>query len=54
MKSALNAIDVFTYAHEDAKIMIQNGWFEEPLQMEEQCSSINKTRQPEKPPGGFP
>ena len=27
--------DIFEYAHEGAKIMIKNGWMEEPPQMEE-------------------
>ncbi|WP_223701780.1 DUF3231 family protein [Sutcliffiella deserti] len=34
--------DIFEYAHKGAKIMIQNGWMEEPPQMEERKKIIKK------------
>ncbi|WP_332693400.1 DUF3231 family protein [Halalkalibacter lacteus] len=34
--------DTFEYAHKGAKIMINNGWMEEPPQMEERKQLINK------------
>ncbi|UQD51014.1 hypothetical protein C0971_02460 [Bacillus methanolicus] len=34
--------DIFEYAHEGAKIMIKNGWMEEPPQMEERKAIINE------------
>ncbi|MBM7571913.1 DUF3231 family protein [Aquibacillus albus] len=34
--------DIFEYAHEGAKIMIKNGWMEEPPQMEERQQIIKK------------
>ncbi|MFC0469005.1 DUF3231 family protein [Halalkalibacter kiskunsagensis] len=34
--------DTFEYAHKGAKIMIKNGWMEEPPQMEERKQIINK------------
>jgi hypothetical protein len=34
--------DTFEYAHKGAKIMINNGWMEEPPQMEERKQIINK------------
>jgi hypothetical protein len=34
--------DIFEYAHEGAKIMINNGWMEEPPQMVERKEIINK------------
>lgn len=34
--------DIFEYAHKGAKIMIKNGWMEEPPQMEERKQIINK------------
>jgi hypothetical protein len=35
MKTALLAKDIYFYSHEGIKIMIKNGWFEEPPQMED-------------------
>ncbi|WP_258309419.1 DUF3231 family protein [Cytobacillus oceanisediminis] len=32
--------DIFEYAHRGAQIMIQNGWMEEPPQMEERGTQI--------------
>ncbi|MET3697511.1 uncharacterized protein DUF3231 [Bacillus oleivorans] len=34
--------DIFEYAHKGAKIMIKNGWMEEPPQMEERTQIIKK------------
>lgn len=34
--------DIFEYAHDGAKIMIKNGWMEEPPQMEERKQLIKK------------
>lgn len=34
--------DIFEYAHKGAKIMIKNGWMEEPPQMEERQQILNK------------
>lgn len=42
--SAKNAIfikDIFEYAHNGAKIMIKNGWMEEPPQMEDRKQKMN-------------
>jgi hypothetical protein len=33
--------DIFEYAHKGAKIMIKNGWMEEPPQMEERNQMLN-------------
>lgn len=41
-KIAMMMKDVFEYAHKGAKIMIRNGWMEEPPQMEERKQIINK------------
>ncbi|MEH7413667.1 DUF3231 family protein [Neobacillus drentensis] len=35
--------DTFEYAHKGAKIMIQNGWMEEPPQMVERGQKIKKS-----------
>ncbi|MDR4889803.1 DUF3231 family protein [Fredinandcohnia sp. QZ13] len=35
--------DIFEYAHKGAKIMIKNGWMEEPPQMEERGKLIKKS-----------
>jgi hypothetical protein len=34
MKTALIGKDIYVYANEGIKIMIKNGWMEEPPQME--------------------
>jgi hypothetical protein len=34
--------DIFEYSHKGAKIMIKNGWMEEPPQMEERKQIIKK------------
>ncbi|KAF0821551.1 DUF3231 family protein [Cytobacillus firmus] len=39
-KAAIFTKDIFEYAHRGAKIMIQNGWMEEPPQMEERRNLI--------------
>ncbi|WP_100407849.1 DUF3231 family protein [Bacillus solitudinis] len=41
-KMAIFMKDTFEYAHKGAKIMINNGWMEEPPQMEERKQLINK------------
>ncbi|MBP3951114.1 DUF3231 family protein [Bacillus suaedae] len=41
-KMAIFMKDIFEYAHKGAKIMINNGWMEEPPQMEERKQIINK------------
>lgn len=43
MKQALIAKDVYFYANEGIKIMIKNGWMEEPPQMEDRSNIIKKT-----------
>lgn len=42
MKTALIAKDIYFYADEGIKIMIKNGWFEEPPQMEDRAQIIKK------------
>ncbi|MBT2690184.1 DUF3231 family protein [Bacillus sp. ISL-47] len=39
-KAGIFSKDIFEYAHRGAKIMIQNGWMEEPPQMEERRNLI--------------
>jgi hypothetical protein len=34
--------DIFEYSHKGAKIMIKNGWMEEPPQMEKRKQIIKK------------
>jgi hypothetical protein len=41
-KMSLFTKDIFEYAHQGAKIMIKNGWMEEPPQMEERKSLLKK------------
>ncbi|MFZ3589841.1 DUF3231 family protein [Bacillus sp. DJP31] len=41
-KMMLFSKDIFEYAHEGAKIMIKNGWMEEPPQMEERKDIIKE------------
>ncbi|WP_332628506.1 DUF3231 family protein [Halalkalibacter flavus] len=41
-KMAIFMKDTFEFAHKGAKIMINNGWMEEPPQMEERKQIINK------------
>ncbi|MCM3767027.1 DUF3231 family protein [Neobacillus niacini] len=41
MKSMLIAKDIYFYAQEGIKIKIENGWFEEPPQMENRSEIIN-------------
>ncbi|SDG92185.1 Protein of unknown function [Alteribacillus persepolensis] len=41
-KTTVSMKDVFEYAQEGAKIMIRNGWMEEPPQMEERKHIIDK------------
>jgi hypothetical protein len=40
-KMAIFMKDIFEYAHRGAKIMIKNGWMEEPPQMEERNQMLN-------------
>ncbi|MGR6341558.1 DUF3231 family protein [Priestia megaterium] len=42
MKTALIAKDIYFYADEGVKIMIKNGWLEEPPQMEDRPNLIKK------------
>lgn len=42
MKTALLAKDIYFYGHEGVKIMIKNGWFEEPPQMEDRKRIIER------------
>jgi hypothetical protein len=42
MKTALIAKDIYFYADEGVKIMIKNGWLEEPPQMEDRPNLINE------------
>ncbi len=42
MKTALLTKDIYMYAHEGIKIMVKNGWFEEPPQMEDRNKLISK------------
>lgn len=42
LKTTLFAKDVFLYANEGVKLMIKNGWLEEPPQMEDRPQLIKK------------
>jgi len=42
MKMALIAKDVYLYGHEGLALMMKNGWFEEPPQMEDRPQIISK------------
>ena len=42
MKLGLLAKDVFLYNHEGLQIMMDNGWFEEPPQMEDRAGTIKE------------
>lgn len=42
LKNSLIAKDIFTFSDEGVKLMIKNGWLEEPPQMENIEALINK------------
>lgn len=44
MKTTLIAKDIFFYGQEGIKIMIKNGWYEEPPQMEDRAQIIKKNQ----------